>query len=464
MRLRRLLLVCILLVPATLLAQLRLPAIFGDHMVFQRNSEAPIWGWSHPGAEVIVKAGWNNEEIKTKASNTGAWKAVLSTPDAGGPYSVSITSGGALTLDDVMVGEVWICSGQSNMEWSMNASADGKEDKASANFPGIRLFHAPKAGADYPQLMGEGTWKATTPESVAGFSAVGYYFGRRLHQELGIPVGLINVSWGGTPAEVWIPEERVISNDELVAANKKLGESEHWPKTPGVVYNAMIHPLMPFVIAGAIWYQGEGNTAAPLAYKDLMQQLIEGWRSGFHKEFPFYYVQIAPFDYGDVETGTLIREQQVKMLEIPATGMVVISDHVEDVKDIHPRYKKPVGERLANLALTETYGKTGIPSKSPIYNHMAVEKKKIRIWFDNAPNGLISKGKEVTEFLIAGEDGKFVPARAKIDGSTVVVSSRDVKKPVAVRFGWPNNSIPNLYSKEGLPVSCFRTDDWKIID
>ncbi|HLT72241.1 MAG TPA: sialate O-acetylesterase [Cyclobacteriaceae bacterium] len=463
MLLRKLLFTCLLLFPLTLLAQLRLPAIFADHMVFQRNSKAPIWGWSHPSAEVIVKAGWNNEDVTVKASNTGAWKAVLSTPEAGGPYTVSITSGGTLTLEDVMVGEVWICSGQSNMEWSMNASADGKEDKASANFPGIRLFHVPKAGADYPQVMGEGSWKTTTPESVAGFSAVGYYFGRRLHEELDIPVGLINVSWGGTPAEVWIPEVRVTGDEALNAANKKLRESEHWPKEPGKVYNAMIHPLMPLAIAGAIWYQGESNTAAPLAYKDMMQQLIEGWRNGFNKDFPFYYVQIAPFNYGDLETGTLIREQQVKMLEIPGTGMVVVSDHVEDVKDIHPRYKKPVGERLANLALTETYGKTGIASKSPLYKSMAVEKNRIRISFDNAPNGLMSKGKEVTEFMIAGEDGKFFPARAKIDGSTVVVSSREVKKPVAVRFGWPNNSIPNLYSKEGLPVSCFRTDEWKVL-
>lgn len=432
-------------------------------MVFQRNSQAPIWGWAHPGADVAVKAGWNNEEVTVKASNAGVWEAVLSTPEAGGPYAISITSGSVLTLEDVMVGEVWICSGQSNMEWSMNASADGKEDKSSANFSNIRLFQVPKAGADYPQVIDEGNWKATTPETVAGFSAVGYYFGRRLHQELDMPIGLINVSWGGTPAEVWIPEDLVTSNSKLVTANNKLREDSRWPKKPGVVYNAMIHPLMPFAVAGAIWYQGEGNTAAPLAYKDLMEQLIEGWRDGFNKDFPFYYVQIAPFNYGEVETGTLIREQQVKMLEIPGTGMVVVSDHVENVKDIHPRYKKPVGERLANLALTETYGRTSIASKSPVYKSMAVEKNRIRISFENIPNGLMSKGKEVTEFLIAGEDGKFFPARAKIDGNTVVVSSREVKKPVAVRFGWPNNSIPNLYSKEGLPVSCFRTDNWKIL-
>lgn len=459
----RFLFIALFVIPLALQAQLRLPALFGDNMVFQRNSQAPIWGWTHPGAEVSVRASWNQEEVKVQASSTGTWTATLSTPDAGGPYTVTVSSGSDLVLSNVMVGEVWICSGQSNMEWSMNASADGREDIASANVPGVRLFHVPKSGADYPQIMGEGSWKATTPESVAGFSAVAYYFGRRLHEELGVPIGLINVSWGGTPAEVWIPADRVVKNARFVEANTKQRKAARWPAQPGVVYNAMINPLVPTAIAGAIWYQGEGNTAAPFVYKDLMQQLIEGWRQAFRKDFPFYYVQIAPFTYGDFESGTLIREQQVKLLEVPRTGMVVISDHVENVKDIHPRYKKPVGERLANLALSDTYGRTEIIARSPVYKRMAVEKNRIRIWFDNVPTGLVSKGKELTEFQIAGEDRKFVPARARIDGSTLVVSSRDVKKPVAVRFGWPNHSIPNLFSSEGLPVSCFRTDEWEIV-
>lgn len=459
----RLIVAVLLVVPLTLQAQLRLPALFGDNMVFQRNTQAPVWGWAYPGAEVSIQASWDQEEVKVRASNMGRWTASLRTPDAGGPYTVTITSGSEITLDNVMVGEVWICSGQSNMEWSMTASADGRDDIAGADVPGVRLFHVPKAGAEHPQSIGEGSWKVTTPETVAGFSAVGYYFGRRLHEELGVPIGLINVSWGGTPAEVWIPEERVTRNARLVEANEKQRKDPRWPHQPGVVYNAMIHPLVPAAIAGAIWYQGEGNTAAPLVYKDLMQQLIEGWREDFRTDFPFYYVQIAPFTYGEVETGTLIREQQVKLLEVPRTGMVVISDHVEDVKDIHPRYKKPVGERLANLALSDTYGRDEIVARSPVYKRMAVEKNRIRIWFDNVPTGLVSKGKELTEFQIAGEDKKFVPARARIDGNTVVVSSKQVKNPVAVRFGWPNHSIPNLFTSEGLPVSCFRTDQWDIL-
>lgn len=453
----------VLFIPFLLQAQLRMPAVFGDHMVLQQNSRAPIWGWSRPGAEVRIKASWDDGETTTKARNTGAWGAVLITPAAGGPYSISISSGESITLKDVMIGEVWICSGQSNMEWSMNAAIDGKEEIPKATAANVRLFHPAKVAADYPQLNTEGEWRVTSPESVPGFSAVGYFFGRRLNQELNVPVGLINVSWGGTPADVWIPDSLVWGEDELTAANKKLHEDTRWPKRPGVVFNAMIHPLMPLAIAGAIWYQGESNTAAPMAYRQMMEQLILSWRRGFNSDFPFYYVQIAPFSgYGEVETGTLIREQQVKMLTIPNTGMVVISDHVEDVTDIHPKYKKPVGERLANLALSDAYGKHGYPSRSPLYRDMVVEKNKVRIRFENAPNGLMSKGKEVTEFMIAGADRKFVPAKAKIDGSSVVVSARGIRDPVAVRFGWPNGSIPNLFNKEGLPASCFRTDNWPV--
>lgn len=456
---------CLLLVfiPCLLNAQLRLSPIFSDHMVMQQKTDAPIWGWSWPGNEVTIKASWESEEIKVNAENSGAWKASLKTPEAGGPYTVTIKSGDVIELKDVLIGEVWICSGQSNMEWNMNGTIDGKEEVPNANLPNVRMFQGKKMATDFPQVKGEGEWKTTTPENAQWFSAVGYFFGKKLNQQLNIPIGLINVSWGGTPADTWIPEEIILADAELSAANEKLRQDNRWPKKPGAVYNAMIYPLQPLQIAGAIWYQGEGNTAAPLAYKKMMEQLILSWRKGFNKDFPFYYVQIAPFTYGDVETGTLVREQQVKMLTIPKTGMVVISDCVEDVKDIHPRYKKPVGERLANYALADTYGKTGIAYKTPVYNSMKIEKNKIRIMFDNASNGLISKGGEPTEFLIAGEDGKFVPAKAKIDGNTVVVSSKEIKSPVAVRFGWPNASVPNLFSKEGLPVSCFRTDDWPIL-
>lgn len=441
-----------------------MPAIFADHMVLQQQSDAPIWGWAGPGSEVIIAPSWPGDEVKVKVSNMGFWKSSIKTPTAGGPYTIKITGTGELTLSDVMIGEVWICSGQSNMEWSMNASIDGKAEVPNANNANIRLFQSKKMGAEFPQEKGEGEWKTTTPEHVQWFSAVGYFFGKKLQQELNVPIGLINVSWGGTPADVWIPEEAVLSNAKLKEANKKLRLDTRWPMQPGVVYNAMINPLVPFQVAGAIWYQGEGNTASPLAYKDMMEALITSWRKNFNKDFPFYFVQIAPFSgYGEIETGTLIREQQVKTLEVPKTGMVVISDHVEDVKDIHPKNKMPVGERLANYALGDTYGKTGFVYKTPLYKSYKIEKNKIRILFNNVPTTLVAKGGDPTEFMIAGGDKNFVPAKVKIDGNSVVVYSKEVKAPVAVRFGWPNGSIPNLFSKEGLPVSCFRTDDWPIL-
>ncbi len=446
-------------------AQLRLPAIFDDHMVLQQQSPVPIWGWAHSTQEITIKVSWDTTTIKTKSDNAAFWAATLYTPAAGGPHTITIKAGGEVrTLTDVMTGEVWLCSGQSNMEWGMNSSADGKEIINQVNDPNIRLFHIPKSAASDLQVRGEGDWKVCDKESVKYFSAVAYFFGKKLNQNLNIPIGLINASWGGTPAETWMPQEIVNSNPILAKSAEKQVDDKPWcPSRSGVVFNSMIYPIVPFRLAGALWYQGEANTAAPDTYKLLMENLILEWRKQFLSDFPFYYVQIAPYSgYGEIEKGTLIREQEVKMLQIPKTGMVVISDLVDDVKDIHPKYKKPVGERLANVALADTYGRKEIVYQSPLYKSMKIEKGKIRISFDHAPSGLISKEGQPTEFMIAGEDKKFYPAKAKIDGSNVVVSTKEVKNPVSVRFGWKNGSIPNLFSKEGLPVSCFRTDDWPI--
>jgi sialate O-acetylesterase len=254
----------------------------------------------------------------------------------------------------------------------------------------------------------------------------------------------------------------VEEDSELKESASKLKPQPWSPTEPGVVYNSMLRPFVPFGIAGAIWYQGESNTVSPATYKKLMQTMIESWRSDFGKEFPFYFVQIAPYTYGRNYEGVLIREQQSKLLEVPKTGMVVIADKVEDVKDIHPKFKKPVGERLANLALANTYKRPLLGTQSPVYKSMMLEKGKIRISFHYAEIGLISLGGDPAQFMIAGEDKKFIPAVAKIDGGTVVVSSKAIKNPVAVRFCWDNTSIPNLLNKEGLPVSSFRTDNWEL--
>jgi sialate O-acetylesterase len=292
---------------------------------------------------------------------------------------------------------------------------------------------------------------------------VGYFFGKGVSEKLGVPVGLIGSSWGGTPAEAWTPDS-VVRNDELLhTAAGKLKPSNGWPVVPGSTYNAMIYPLQNFAIAGSIWYQGESNVGTWTTYQNLLTKMIDSWRKGFHKEFPFYLVQIAPFaGYGEYPSSALLREQQTKIAGYTNTGMVVIHDLVDNINDIHPKMKKEVGERLANLALSRTYGVGGLPNQYPQYESMQVEGDRIRIRFANAGAGLVAKGGEPTDFYIAGEDKVFHPAKAKISGNSVVVSSKAVKKPVAVRFGFSNAAMPNLFSKEGLPVNSFRTDNWEV--
>jgi sialate O-acetylesterase len=461
---RNLLFLSFLFIAIGVKAQLRLPVLFDDHMVMQQKATVPIWGWAHPSQHITIKVSWDTTTVRTRATHGTLWKTALQTPAAGGPHTITIKAGNdEIVLEDVLTGEVWLASGQSNMEWSMNAAADGKTIIDQVNDPTIRLFNVPRASAATPQDRGEGGWKVCTKESVRGFSAVAYFFGKKLNQNLNVPVGLVNASWGGTPADVWIPKEVVEANSSLKEAAVKLNPNQPWaPVAPGVVYNSMIHPLVPFRLAGAIWYQGEANVGVNSTYKLLMETLITDWRKEFNADFPFYFVQIAPFSGYNGEEGVLLREQQVKMLEIPKTGMAVISDLVEDIKDIHPKYKRTVGERLADIALSDTYGKTGFSSSSPLYKEMKVEKNKIRVMFDRAPNGLQAKsGGELTEFMIAGEDQKFYTAKAKIEKGTVVVSAKEVKKPVAVRFAWSNGAMPNLFSKEGLPVPSFRTDSWE---
>jgi sialate O-acetylesterase len=447
-------------------AQIRLPAILGDHMVLQQQSDVALWGWAGPGEEVTVTASWDKtleQVMKVKASHGAVWKTSLKTPAAGGPYTITIKASNEIVIKDILIGEVWICSGQSNMQWSVNnGAADAKEEMPKANFSNIRFFQIAPSAADFPQVHGEGEWKACTPETMKSFSAVGYFFGKKLHTELSVPIGLINASWGGTPAEVWTPKEKVEGDPELKASADQLKDYQWWPKEPGVVYNGMIRPLVPFAIAGAIWYQGEGNTIAPTTYEKLMKAMIGSWRSDFGKEFPFYYVQIAPYTYGRTYEGALIREQQSKLLEVPRTGMVIITDAVDDITNIHPKFKKPVGDRLAAYALAEVYKRPILGYQSPVYRTMQVEKGKIRVSFDFARIGLISHNGDPTQFTIAGDDHKFYPALAKIDGGDVIVSAKEVKNPVAVRFCWDNTSIPNLFNKEGLPVSCFRTDTWDL--
>jgi sialate O-acetylesterase len=445
-------------------SKVRFASVFTDNMVLQRNSQVTIWGWANPGEHVRLVGSWNpSDTIVVKSDNQSFWTAKLPTVDAGGPYALTAMDGEKTTLQNILLGEVWLCSGQSNMEWSVNHGIkNGEAEAAAAKNPNIRFYHVPKIGSDTPQENCLASWEVCTPETMRKTSAIAYFFGKDLQEDLDVPIGLIVSAWGGTPAEVWVPAEKVLQDPLLNQASQVRAEYDWWPKIPGRCYNSMIHPLVPYGIAGAIWYQGESNAAVgqTASYDLLMRTLIRSWREAFQKDIPFYFVQIAPYAYGEGEHAYLIREQQAKTAQFDHTGMVVLWDLVDDVKNIHPKNKQDVGRRLANWALAKNYNRADLVYQSPAYQTMQIEKNKIRILFDFVPNGLKSADKQITGFAIAGEDQQFVPAKVKIDGKTVVVSAPGVKKPVAVRYLFDNTSIGNLFSTEGLPVGPFRTDQF----
>ena len=445
-------------------ADVRLPAIIGDHMVLQQNSTVKIWGWCDPQEKISLKTGWDTATYTATGGPDAKFSIQLKTPFAGGPYTISINGRNSVVINDVLIGEVWLCSGQSNMEMSVSWGAKKYEpDVQAATNKSIRFFHIPHLTAQYPQDDLKAKWVVCNPEDMRRFSMVGYFFGQKLNQELGAPVGLINSSWGGTPAEVWTPQEAIVQNPELTEAATKLKEAAWWSVKPGYNYNAMIHPFINYAVAGVLWYQGEANVQTYATYSHLLSTMITSWRKAWGREFPFYFAQIAPFaGYGKDDASAFLREQQTKTLSVPNTGMVVTSDLVDNINDIHPQMKKEVGLRLANLALAEIYRKNIAGYKSPMYQGMKIEKGKIRLSFTNAEKGLVSKGGAPTEFYIAGADRKFVPASAKIVGNTVIVWNKEIKNPVAVRFGFTNAATPNLFNKEGLPVNLFRTDNWEV--
>ena len=443
---KRLLLPCLVAVGLSLFpafsprarADVKLPSVIGSHMVLQRDKPLPIWGTADADEEVAVTFAGQSHSVKADAK--GNWKVMLSAVKADGKaHALTISGKNKIELTDVLIGEVWVGSGQSNMEWSLAATQKAKEAVAAADHPNIRLFHVPKVQTKAPAADVRASWKPCSPTTVGGFSGVLYYFGLRLHKELGVPVGLINSSWGGSPIEPWTVSE----------------------KSSGGMYNGMIAPIMPFAIRGVIWYQGESNVSNGLKYRDKMEALITGWRGTWGKDMPFYFVQIAPF--AGYRPGSLppLWEAQVASLKIPHTGMVVVTDLVENIKDIHPKNKLDVGNRLALWALAKVYDKKVVYS-GPLYKSMKIEGNKVRLSFSHVAGGLKSRDdKALSEFEIAGPDGKFVPADAVIEGDAVVVSSKDVASPTQVRFGWRKLANPNLMNKEGLPASPFQTTNWQ---
>ncbi len=451
--------VLFLLLSNTAFANVTLPNVISDNMVLQRNSDVKIWGWANPQEEVVITPSWNNQTYKIKASNQAKWEITIPTPKEGGPYTISIKGYNEIVLKNILIGEVWVCSGQSNME--MNASwgiQNGDEAVKAATNPSIHFFVVPKLTATTPQNNLSGNWTECTPETMKYFSATGYFFAKRLQEELkNVPIGLISSNWGGTPAEIWTPEE-VIENDPILLESAKTRREESYgPNQPGRAFNAMISPLTNFKIAGVIWYQGESNVGSPV-YDKTFSALITSWRKLWKSDFPFYYVQIAPYKYGENHFGgAVIRDAQRKVLqEVPNTGMAITSD-ISPIDDIHPKDKKSVGTRLANLALVNTYKTNNNWVNGPLYKAIQIDKNKVIVSFDFA-EGLHFTHTKTNQFELAGTDGVFYEAIAVIKNNTVILQSNQVKNPVKVRFAWKNTDQSQLFNKANLPASSFLSE------
>ncbi|MHC2067473.1 sialate O-acetylesterase [Bremerella sp. T1] len=494
----------------SLQAEVKLPALFTDHMVLQRDMPIFIWGSADKGSEVTV--GLGDQKTTVTANDNGKWKAELKPLPAGGPHQVTVRSGDSeKIIKDVLVGEVWVCSGQSNMQWPVDAANDPDLEKLTANFPQIRLITVPQVGVQEPQDDFKGEWHLCTPDSVGGFSAVGYFFGRQLHQTLNVPVGLIDNAWGGSSAEAWVERDLLKSSgkfDELLARWEKTeatydhekavaqykenlaawkekaakakadgkpqpGGQPRAPRNPltgqhrpANLYNGVLNPIIGYSVRGIIWYQGESNAGRAYQYRDLFPLMIQNWRDKWGQgDIPFYWVQLADFlqerdQPGDSAWAELREAQTMTLDKLPNTGQAVIID-LGEAEDIHPKNKQDVAKRLARLALANEYG-YDIVAQSPRYKSMKVDKDAIALEFDTFGSQLDSfDTKALQGFTIAGEDKKFVHAKASIvGGNQVRVSSPEVKEPVAVRYAWGDNPVANLQNQQGLPATPFRTDEW----
>lgn len=484
------------------LSDVAMTSVFGDNMVLQREINIPVWGTADPGERITVSI--DDNEAKTTAGNDGHWLVKLDIMSAGGPFKMTVKGKNSITFTNVMVGEVWVCSGQSNMQWPIKNQKNVENDVASANYPNIRFFTVDRVTKQTPQYEFSGKkpmWTVCTPETVVPFSAVAYFFGRQMHRELGIPVGLIHSSWGGSPAESWTTRESLVTDPELdpilvrwidiiekypYAKQQYDKELAEWNKAkaegkqvssmprpplgpehfhyPSCLYNAMISPLLPYGIGGVIWYQGESNAGRAFQYRKLFPTMIRDWRMAWKQgDFPFLFVQLANFrqtvpEPGDSDWAEL-REAQLMTLSLPNTAMAVAID-IGEADNIHPQNKQEVGRRLALGAYKVAFN-MDIVHSGPLYHSMYVGNGKIHLRFTETGSGLIAKGgNPLKGFAIAGKNRDFVWADAKIEGNEVVVWSDEVPDPVAVRYAWANNPVCNLYNREGLPASPFRTDSW----
>lgn len=472
-------------------SEVRLPAMFSDHMVVQRQRPVHVWG--RADRDEAVSVSFRGETKSTISDALGRWEVYLSPGEAGGPFELTLRGKNTLRLQDVMVGDVWLASGQSNMEFPMRKTADAASEIARAKYPQIRLLLVQKNHSDYPLSdVVAAPWTQCTPESVQDFSAVAYFFGREVYQREKVPIGLIDATWGGTPVEAWtsltalttdagmmpvfaaraaIMKDHELSQmmeaeedrqiDEANAAGQPAPtfpwrpDMDSW--APGALYNAMINPLTPYLIRGVIWYQGETDSRlnlVPAMYERVFPAMIADWRSVWGQgDFPFLYVQLANFTSTNLEDWPTVREAQRKTLALRNTAMVVTID-IGNPEDVHPTNKQDVGARLALAARAVVYGEA-IEYSGPLVREVSLDGAALRVWFGHATGGLRSRNGDLRSFEIAGEDGRFVSAQAKIDGDTVVVSSTSIPRPRRVRYGWANSPDCNLYNGAQLPASPF---------
>lgn len=446
--------------------KVRLPSIINDNMVLQQQSTVALWGKANKNTVVSVATSWNNKLYKTRSLSDSSWKIEIETPVAGGPYTITISDGEKIQLSNVLIGEVWICSGQSNMEITMlgydNQPVLNSNDLLTqADNSQLRLFNVKRAVSNTPLNDCEGNWQISSPESAANFSAIGFQFAQALQKILKVPVGIIESTWGGTPIEAWMDKKSLTSFTGVrVPVENDTLRPDRLHAT--CLFNGMISPIAGFGIRGFLWYQGETNVPHPAVYDNLMRSMVLEWRALWKKDsLPFYYVQIAPWIYrASRDSVPLLRESQQKAQdEIPNSGMVVSIDKGSQFT-IHPSDKTTIANRLLYWALNQTYGKKGIACQSPRYKNMTIKGDSVFITFSDAPHGFTSNDQDINGFEIAGTDRVFHPAKAKIYRKSILLINDNPSGPAAVRYAFRDWVVGNLYNTEGLPVAPFRTDNW----
>ncbi len=498
----------LLMTTLPLYAEVKLPTIFGDHMVLQREKPIVVWGMADPGESVTVRISRLKGTVRADAQ--GQWRIKLDTLPAGGPHTLTVRGKNTVTYRDVLMGEVWVCSGQSNMGFAVNGANDADLELLNASYPNLRLISVPQVASQASQSEFKGQWAASTPDVARSFSAVGFFYGRLLHQALGVPVGLIDNAWGGSAAEAWVRRDILEADKQLKPLMDRWKKTEatydfeaikadyqkrlvQWEQRvqrakrerkpqpgkpraprnsltgnqrPANLYGGVLHPVIGYGIRGAIWYQGESNASRAYQYRHLFPLMIQNWRDDWDQgDFPFYWVQLADFrdektDPAESDWAELREAQTLTMSKLVNTGEAVITD-LGEAHDIHPRNKLDVARRLARWALVKEYG-YNLVYRSPIYKSCTIEGKRMVVSFDHVGGGLDTFDvRQPVGFAIAGPDKKFVWAQAKITGKdTIEVWSDQIDEPVSVRYAWADNPVCNVQNREHLPLTPFRTDTW----